>query len=74
VECGSVSARLDFVEGDYHVWKISHEPARNSRNCSSSDRWRAVVHAERAILGEKRRNTFRILTAPRLCITRREVV
>src|SRR5262249_52507423 len=73
VKCGSVSAQLDLVECDPHVRKIAHESARTFRNGSSSGRWRAVVHAERAILGEERGYAFRIVTAPSFGIPLREI-
>src|SRR5205085_10573230 len=68
VECGSVFAWLQSVEGDDHVRKIPHEVSCDFRSRSRG----SAIHGQRGVLGEERRYAFWILTAPRLCVALRK--
>ena len=56
---------FQLIEGHHDVGKIAHESARNLGN---RDR-RSTIHANRTALGIKCSDVFRILAAPRLCVT-----
>src|ERR1700731_4721852 len=74
MKCGRISTWLEFVEGHDHIRKCCHERLRFLGDRRASDRGWSVVHAQRTVLGMERRDTFRILAAPRLRITIREVI
>src|SRR6476659_2835103 len=54
------------IHGDLHIWEITHESLGYFRNRLAPHGGRPVVHPQRAVFGEERGHTLRLLTAPRL--------